>query len=125
MMRTKDPDGSIHYICQTLSCQYEEREVKVKISSGTQAQTVSQKMADGKVRIIRRKGDVKIPSVYETKIEVVRQSKRKGRSERVERHREEKKNFTSGFGDLSGGTMADFFKKSLEKNNERKERKRK
>ena len=125
MMRTKDPDGSIHYICQTLSCQYEEREVKVKISSGTQAQTVSQKMADGKVRIIRRKGDVKIPSVYETKIEVIRESKRKGRSERVERHREEKKNFTSGFGDLSGGTMADFFKKSLEKNNERKERKRK
>ena len=125
MMKAKDKDGSMHYICQRLSCQYEEREVKIKIASAQTRSTVSQKLPDGKVRVVLKKSQVKAPAVYETRIEVVRESKRKGRGERYEERRPRENSYQGrGSGDFSGGTMADFFKKSLEKQKMRDERKR-
>lgn len=131
MMKAQDSDGSIHYICQHLSCQYEEREVKVRISTGESGSTKKMTTtADGKIRVvIAKKSPVKVPkAVYETKIEVVRESKKayRDRNNDNKRFSEPRKmnSFTSS-SDFSGGTMADFFKKSMERDAERKNRKKK
>lgn len=133
MMRAQDADGSIHYICQKLSCQYEEREVKVRISTGESSS--SKKMtttADGKIRVVvSRKSPVRIPkAVYETKTEVVKESKKVYRENRGSDYKKysEPRRSSSSFStssDFSGGTMADFFKKSQEREAERQNRKRK
>lgn len=148
MPRFKDADGSDHYICDRLSCQYEEREVKVKVetlqSEGTKKISTS---PDGKIRVtINKKGtNTKLPkAIYETKVEVVKPSHYRPKVEREsaksykdERKKpsQEKQNKSfhkadssssprprreSSFGEYSGGTMADFFKLSKERDEERK-----
>ena len=112
MMRAQDADGSIHYICQKLSCQYEEKEVKVPLNTGVSVKKVSPYTQDGKVRLVIKKSAVQLPKkVYETRIEVVRPSKKAMRNERPNgnRIREREKDTSSAY---SGGTMADFFLKS-------------
>ena len=77
MMKAEDSDGSIHYICQRLSCQYEEKVYKVKVSTGEKKSSKSfVTTPDGKVKVvIKKNSQVKVPvSVYETKTEVVRES---------------------------------------------------
>lgn len=126
MMRSLDNDGSIHYICQSLSCQYEEREVKVRIDTGALSQKKSPSYTqDGKVKVVLRKSAVKVPAaVYETKLEVVRESKKayKTRPEKKERAPMRETGYTSRSSDFGGGTMADFFKKSQEKQERNRKR---
>ena len=133
MMKALDSDGSIHYICQRLSCQYEEKEVKVRVATGEASSTKKMTTtADGKIKVvITKKSAVKIPkAIYETKTEVVRESKklyRENRNDNKNRFSEQRRpsNSFSSSSDFSGGTMADFFKKSQEREKERQERKRK
>ena len=132
MMKAQDSDGSIHYICQTLSCSYEEREVKVKIASGSSSsskKTVSTG-ENGKIKVVIKKSPVKVvtPAVYETKTEVVRESKRKYRRderEKGERRSSSSFSYSTSSSHSDGGTMADFFRLSREREEERKNRKRK
>ena len=127
MMRAQDEDGSIHYICQHLSCQYEEKEYKVKISTGQGASKTFTTTPDGKVRVVVKKnGGAKVPhAIYETKTEVVRESKRKFRSDST-RDRKFKEPMRSqnrydySSSDSSGGTMADFFLQSKKRDEERR-----
>ena len=131
MMKAMDADGSIHYICQKLSCQYEEREYKVKVSTGgsTTSKTYTT-TPDGKIKVVLKKGGTKVPAaIYETKTEVVRESKKKYREDRGERSgrfsqpRRDSSYFSSS-SSSSGGTMADFFLLSKKREEERKERKK-
>ena len=124
MMRAQDADGSIHYICQKLSCQYEEREVKVAIDTGASIKKINPYTQDGKVRLVIKKSAAQLPKkVYETKIEVVRPSKKSFRQEKpngVKMVHKEKESSSA----YSGGTMADFFLKSQKRAEEDKKRKR-
>ena len=124
MMRAQDADGSIHYICQKLSCQYEEREVKVAIDTGASLKKINPYTQDGKVRLVIKKSAAQLPKkVYETKIEVVRPSKKSFRQEKpngVKMVHKDKESSSA----YSGGTMADFFLKSQERAEEDKKRKR-
>ena len=127
MMKAEDSDGSIHYICQRLSCQYEEKEYKVKVSTGQGASKTFTTTPDGKVRVVVKKnGGAKVPhAIYETKTEVVRESKRKFRSDST-RDRKFKEPMRSqnrydySSSDSSGGTMADFFLQSKKRDEERR-----
>ena len=124
MMRAQDADGSIHYICQKLSCQYEEREVKVAIDTGASIKKINPYTQDGKVRLVIKKSAAQLPKkVYETKIEVVRPSKKAFRQEKpngVKMVHKDKESSSA----YSGGTMADFFLKSQKRAEEDKKRKR-
>lgn len=126
MMKAKDRDGSIHYICQKLSCSYEEKEVKVKVDTGAVAKPKID--PNGKVKVTIKKGAVKIPkAIYETKIEVVRESKLRYRENRnQDRNFVKRDNNRGNFKESSsgGGTMADFFKQSQERQ-EKQNKKRK
>lgn len=126
MMKVTDSDGSVHYICQKLSCQYEEKDVKIKVETGAPSVKRMTTGPDGKAKVvINRKSGVKVPkAVYETKTVVVRESKRayKRDTRRDEGMRESRSRFTSS--DFSGGTMADFFRMSKERS-EKGSRKRK
>lgn len=130
MMKAEDSDGSIHYICQRLSCQYEEKVYKVKVSTGEKKSSKSfVTTPDGKVKVvIKKNSQVKVPvSVYETKTEVVRESKKLFRSNERDsdkfRQRDRgERNFYST-GDSGGSTMADFFRLSKEREEERRNRK--
>lgn len=127
MMKANDVDGTVHYICQRLSCGYEEREVKVKVESGLPSRKSVTTSGD-KTKIIIKKstGAVRVPkAVYETKLEVVKESKKQNkRHEREEERRRPSQSFSSS-NDFSGGTMADFFKLSQAKAEERRNKKRK
>ena len=128
MMKVKDSTGCIHYICQRLSCSYEEKEVKVRVPVAQAASTRPVAGQDGKVHVVIRKGAAKLPSaVTQTRIEVVRESKlayRKDRSERRfktdMRDREVRKDDYT-----SGGTLADFMRLSQERSSRKENRKRK
>ena len=124
MMKATDADGSVHYICQKLSCQYEEREVKVAIDTGASIKKINPYTQDGKVRLVIKKSAAQLPKkVYETKIEVVRPSKKAFRQEKpngVKMVHKEKESSSA----YSGGTMADFFLKSQKRAEEDKKRKR-
>ncbi len=126
MMKAVDDDGSVHYICQKLSCQYEEKDVRIKVETGAPAVKKVTTGPDGKARVtINLKGGVKLPkAVYETKTVVVRESKRayKRDTRRDNDMRHSSSRHSSS--DFSGGTMADFFRLSKERN-ERKGSKRK
>ena len=130
MMKAEDSDGSIHYICQRLSCQYEEKVYKVKVSTGEKKSSKSfVTTPDGKVKVvIKKNSQVKVPvSVYETKTEVVRESKKLFRSNERDsdkfrqRDRVERNYYSTG--DSGGSTMADFFRLSKEREEERRNRK--
>ena len=130
MMKAEDSDGSIHYICQRLSCQYEEKVYKVKVSTGEKKSSKSfVTTPDGKVKVvIKKNSQVKVPvSVYETKTEVVRESKKLFRSndrdsDKFRQRDRAERNFYSA-GDSGGSTMADFFRLSKEREEERRNRK--
>ncbi len=121
MMKAADADGSVHYICQKLSCQYEEKDVKVRVDTGAPAVKKVSNSPDGKVKVvISRKGKVSMPkAVYETKTVVVRESKHAYKRDRRgdEERRPRQSSFTSS--DFSGGTMADFFRLSQERSQNR------
>ena len=102
MMRVLDRDGSVHYICQRLSCSYEEKEVRIKVSTvAPEAKTRPVMTGDGKVRIVVRKGAVK--------------------KRFVQSMRSEQK---SGPSDMSGGTFADFLRLSQERQQRDKDRRK-
>lgn len=127
MMKSIAMDSSVHYICQRLSCSYEEREVKVAIDTGAniKLKRTPQFTSDGKVKVNLKKSSVKLPKVvYETKLEVVRESKRK-RDFSSQSHVERKNNIkSSSFSDMGGGTFADFFKQSQERAERRSKNKK-
>ncbi len=127
MMRSQDSDGSIHFICQKLSCQYEEREYKVKVSSpiASSKKTFST-TESGKIKVvISKKSAVKVPTVYETKTEVVRESKFQYKKDNRQRNNFSSFSFSKDKKDSGNATMADFFKLSKEREEERKNRKKK
>lgn len=127
MMRVQDADGSIHYICQRLSCSYEEKEVKVRIASPAAARTKPVMTESGKIKIVVKKPAVKVPkAVYETRVEVVRPSKleHRRRDFNEDERRSDRKSYTKS-DDFSGGTMADFFRLSQERDRKREKGKRK
>lgn len=124
MMRSEDSDGSIHYICQRLSCSYEEKEVREKIASSTSSKKSFNTLPNGKIRVVINKSPVKTPQVYEKRIEVVRESKLRYRG--VDNKRTKDTSFSSHFNtSSSGGTMADFFLLSKQREEERRNRKKK
>ena len=95
--------------------------MKVKVSTGTSPEKKFSTDASGKVRVvITKKSSVKIPkAVYETKTVVVRESKHAFKRDRRadEDRRPSQNRFSSS--DFGGGTMADFFRISQERNKER------
>lgn len=125
MMRATEADGSIHYICQRLSCQYEEKEVRVKVDTGEKTRKFSTG-SDGKVRVvISRQGGVKMPkSVYETHTEVVRPSKKAFRGQRNESGTSRQRQGHATSGDFGGGTMADFFALSKKRQEDRSKKRK-
>ncbi len=130
MMKAIESDGAVHYICQRMSCSYEEKEVKVRVGVPEEARKRITTDENGKVRVVINKNALRIPkAVYETKTEVVRESKRKYKAGKPssssyrEKHSyisREKPYFSSGSD--SGGTMADFFRLSKEREEKRKNR---
>ncbi len=128
MMRSADSDGSVHYICQKLSCLYEERVVKIKISSASsQNKKTLSTNEDGKIKVVIRKNPSRVvtPVAFETRTEVVRESKLKYRRDEREKGVRNSRSFSYSSSSDSGSTMADFFKLSKERDEERKNRKRK
>lgn len=126
MMKSLDSDGSIHYICQKLSCQYEERVVRTRVGSASSSSKKTVTTGEnGRVKVVIKKSPVNVvtPTVYETKTEVVRESKLKYR--RNEKAANSVKSFSYSSSSESGSTMADFFRLSKEREEERKNRKRK
>ena len=93
----------------------------MKVSTGTAPEKKFSTDASGKIRVvINRKSSVKVPkAVYETKTVVVRESKHAFRRDRRsdEERRPSQNRFSSS--DFGGGTMADFFRISQERNKER------
>lgn len=128
MMKSLDSDGSVHYICQKLSCQYEERLVKTKITPKEGSKKTFSTTESGKIKVvITKKSSVKIPAVYETKVEVVKPSKltyRQNIGDRNNNRRDSSFSYSHKNG-TDGGTMADFFRLSKEREEERKNRKKK
>ena len=122
MMKAVDADGTVHYICQKLSCQYEEKEVKVRIDTGASSVKKISNSPDGKVKVvISKKSKVSMPkAVYETKTVVVRESKHGYKRDRRsdDERRPRQNSFSSS--DFSGGTIADFFRMSQERNKKNK-----
>ena len=122
MMKAVDADGTVHYICQKLSCQYEEKEVKVRIDTGASSVKKISNSPDGKVKVvISKKSKVSMPkAVYETKTVVVRESKHAYKRDRRsdDERRPRQNSFSSS--DFSGGTIADFFRMSQERNKKNK-----
>lgn len=132
MMKAVDQTGSVHYICQRLSCSYEEKEVKVRVQTGALSEKkLPTYTADGKIKISLKKPGVKVPkAIYETKIEVVRESKKAMRrsslDERNDRRFKTPMRDTweaKGESTSSGGTFADFLKQSQERDKKRSKRK--
>ena len=127
MMKASDPDGSVHYICQRLSCQYEEKEVKVKVSTGIPSVKKISQIPGEKVKVvINRKSAVHVPkAVYETKTLVVKESKLQYKRDRSldDARRPQPQRLSSN--DFGGGTMADFFRLSKERQDKDRNRKRK
>ena len=81
--------------------------------------------------VVKKNGGAKVPhAIYETKTEVVRESKRKYRND----NNKEKKfkepmrgqnRYDYSSSDSSGGTMADFFMQSKKRDEERKKKNKK
>ena len=126
MMKAVDPDGSTHYICQRLSCQYEEKEVRVKVDTGAVSVKKISQIPGEKVKVVlNKKSSVRVPkSVYETKTVVVRESKKAFRRDRTidDQRRPQIQRHSSN--DFGGGTMADFFRISKERQEKDKDRKK-
>ena len=126
MMKAVDPDGSTHYICQRLSCQYEEKEVRVKVDTGSVSVKKISQIPGEKVKVVlNKKSSVRVPkSVYETKTVVVRESKKAFRRDRTidDQRRPQIQRHSSN--DFGGGTMADFFRISKERQEKDKDRKK-
>lgn len=121
MMKSSESDGTVHYICQSLSCQYEEKIVRIKVDTAPQVKRVTS--TDGKAKIVIKKSAVIPKAVYETKTVVVNQSKRNYRRNTSGSEPMRKTSYNTF--SSSGGTMADFFLKSQKKAEERKNRKKK
>lgn len=121
MMKSSGSDGTVHYICQSLSCQYEEKIVRIKVDTAPQVKRVTS--TDGKAKIVIKKSAVIPKAVYETKTVVVNQSKRNYRRDTSGSEPMRKTSYNTF--SSSGGTMADFFLKSQKKAEERKNRKKK
>lgn len=121
MMKSSESDGTVHYICQSLSCQYEEKIVRIKVDTAPQVKRVTS--TDGKAKIVIKKSAVIPKAVYETKTVVVNQSKRNYRRDTSGSEPMRKTSYNTF--SSSGGTMADFFLKSQKKAEERKNRKKK
>lgn len=132
MMKIVDELAQNHYICQRLSCAYEEREIKKRIFDAAAIaepkKRVVVKRADGaevpaKKRVVLvKKGEAEQPKPYrwETVIEVVRPSKRQRREERVQENRGGWRSAHSSEHVVertpsAGGTIADFMKASQER----------
>ena len=118
MLKFKDELGLTHNICQRLSCSYEEKEVKVKIETGlTGLKNLPSSYSTGKVKVTISKSAVKVPkAVYQTKIEVVNESKLNRNRNYVKPEGLEKTYTAKKVENISsGGTMADFFRLSQEK----------
>ncbi len=127
MMKSTDSDGSVHYICQKLSCSYEERVVRTKVASSSSSSSRKTMTTEGgKIKVVIKKSPVKVavPAVYETKVEIVRESKLKYKRDMKER-RPLSSSFSYSSHSDSGSTMADFFRLSKEREEERKNRKKK
>ncbi|MGN0907739.1 MAG: DNA topoisomerase 3 [Bullifex sp.] len=126
MMKSIAVDGSVHYICQRLSCCYEIREVKVPVDTSAlnKVRKAPEFTASGKVKVVIKKSAVRLPkTVYETRTEVVRESKKAFRPQRDERREDVRRHsFTSS--DSGGGTFADFLKQSERRAEERRRKKK-
>lgn len=120
MLKVRDRDGLVHNVCQKLSCDYEEKELKIKIETGLSGvKKLPSSYTTGKVKVSISKASVKVPkAVYQTKIEVVRESKLNSR--KMENSRANEKPFNTICKDnFGGGTMADFFRISKERQEKR------
>ncbi len=148
MMKVIDPLGQNHYICQRLSCAYEEREIKRRVfeevvASEPKKRVVVKRAAvgeeagtgEGKKRVVVVKKAAVPPETrpyhWETVIEVVRPSKRLGRSERAERE-ESRGGWKSAHSSphlvdetpSGGGSIADFMRAKAEREQRDKKRRK-
>lgn len=86
MMKITDPIGQAHFICQRLSCAYEEKEIKKRVfiepaPKAVKKVVIAKKAEDGappikKRVVVKKKEPAELPYRWETTIEVVRPSKR-------------------------------------------------
>ena len=136
MMRVLDQLGQNHYICQRLSCAYEEREIKKRIfveppviapKKRVVVKQVERGGDEEKKRVVVRKkapAEAELPYRWETVIEVVRPSKRQRRDERAGQARvSDRGGWKSAHSSphlveetpSSGGSIADFMRAKAER----------
>lgn len=128
MMKAVDATGCTHYICQRLSCSYEEKEVKVRIDTGAAPAVKKAPVftGDGKVKVTLKKSAVKIPkAVYETRIEVVHESKKLGAVKQRRPRNDFDRTYEARSSEGGGGTFADFLKQSQQRAEKGRNSKRK
>ena len=77
MMRTTDEFGQIHFLCQRLSCSYEEAQIKRRKRDGGSKGAEPAGKGDGK-RVVVRARALPASSATGKKIVVVKQSEKKG-----------------------------------------------
>lgn len=137
MMKVIDPVGQNHYICQRLSCAYEEKEIKKRVFEEAAPAPVKRRVVvkradepEAKKRVVLVKKSPPVdsrPYRWETVIEVVRPSKRQRRDERPQQDRGGWQSAHSSphvvdSSPSGGGSIADFMKAREER--ERKDRKK-
>ena len=112
MMMVTDPIGQAHFICQRLSCSYEEKEIKKrvfvepvkKVPSPAKKVVVVKASSDPaptkKRVVVKKKTPEELPYRWETTIEVVRPSKLQRRAVPQQHAFKEKESSGSSFADL-------------------------
>lgn len=83
MMRVTDEFGQIHFLCQRLSCSYEEAQVKRRVQGGKEKNVKVQSekpAADGQKKVVVRARAISASSASGKKVVVVKQSGAKNQS---------------------------------------------
>lgn len=149
MMKVVDEIGQNHYLCQKLSCSYEEMEIKkrvpmqkpetvapkvVKVVAKAKPEGIDASTAKKRVLLVKKAAPKAVAEeknyTWETAIEVVRPSKLAYRSERREPEANswKPKTYTSPHvvedAPSVGGTFADFMKASEDRKRRDKDKKR-
>ncbi len=86
MIRAKDNEGFTHHICLSLKCSYEEKLVPASVPKKVSVKTVKSSVPGKERKVVVKKNDL---SALPVTVEVVRESKMKGRENRYEPRRSE------------------------------------
>ena len=112
MMKVTDPIGQAHFICQRLSCSYEEKEIKKRVFIEPEkkdppaprkvvvVKAAANPEAVKKRVVVKKKAPEELPYRWETTIEVVRPSKLHRRAVPQQHVFKERESSGSSFADL-------------------------